>query len=137
MPTPILTKDRTLIGFDKMPGDWDTASDPSFGREVGTMRRSADGQPETVSGRITYEDITLTRFWDEARDGAIMRQVKQNPGFYDGGTISFTSLGIDGVPMGAPDTYTGSVKSASRTGSDANSNDPAKLTVVVTIARGA
>lgn len=137
MPNPILTKDRTLIGVDKMPGDWDTCSDPSFGREVGTMRRSADAPAETVSGRITYEDVTLTRFWDSTRDSAIVRQVKQNPGFYDGCTVSLTDLGTDGVPMGAPDTYTGSVKSASRTGSDSNSNDPSKLTVIVTIARGA
>ncbi len=137
MTTPLLTKDRTLIGFDKMPGDWDTCSDPSFGREVSTMRRSADAAAETVSGRITYEDITLTRFWDSTRDSAIVRQVKINPGFYDGGTISLTDLGMDGVPMGAPDTYTGSVKNAQRTGSDSNSNDPSKLTVVVTIARGA
>jgi hypothetical protein len=137
MPSPILTKDRVLIGLDKMPGDWDTCSDPSFGRDMSTMRRSADAKSETVSGRLTYEDITLTRFWDEARDSAIVRQFKQNPGFYDGATLGLTGLGTDGVPMGAPDTYTGAVKSASPSGSDSNSTDPKKLTVVLTIAYGA
>lgn len=134
---PILTKDRVLIGLDKMPGDWDTCTDPGFGRESSAMRRSADGQMETVNGRLTYEDITLTRFWDESRDGALVRQAKKDIGYFDQVTLSLTGLGGDGVPLGAPDTYAGSVKNVSRTGSDANSTDPSKLTVVVSVARGA
>lgn len=137
MATPILTKDRVLIGLDKMPGDWDTCSDPSFGRDITTMRRAANAPMENSSGRLTYEDITLTRFWDESRDAAIVRQFKSNPGFYDGCTLGVTSLGTDGVPLGAPDTYTGAVKSVSPSGSDANSTDPKKLTVVLTVAYGA
>ncbi|MBI1377251.1 MAG: hypothetical protein GC157_07195 [Frankiales bacterium] len=137
MAPPLLTKDHVLIAVDSMPGDWDTSTDPSFGREVTTMRRSADGQMEASGGRVTYEDITLTRFWDESRDSAIVRQFKANAGFYDGTTLSLTSLGSDGVPLGTPDTYTGNVKSVSPTGSDANSTDPKKLTVVLSIARGA
>jgi hypothetical protein len=137
MATPILTKDRVLISVDKLPGDWDTSSDPGFGRESTPMRRSADAQMENVNGRLTYEDITLTRFWDEARDAAIVRQAKANIGVYNDITLSLTSLGADGVPLGAPDTYVGSVKSVQKVGSDANSTDPVKLTVVLSVARGA
>jgi hypothetical protein len=137
MATPILTKDRVLIGLDKMPGDWDTCSDPGFGRESSPMRRSADAQMENVNGRLTYEDITLTRFWDETRDAAIVRQAKANIGAYNDITLSLTSLSSDGVPLGAPDTYVGSVKTVQKVGSDANSTDPVKLTVVLAVARGA
>lgn len=133
----ILTKDRVLIGVDKMPGDWDTCSDPGFGRDSQSMRRSADAQMENVNGRLTYEDITLTRFWDEARDAAIVRQAKANIGVYDQVTLSLTSLSADGVPLGAPDTYVGAVKTVQKVGSDANSTDPVKLTVVLAVARGA
>jgi hypothetical protein len=136
MATPILTKDRVLIGVDKMPGDWDTCSDPSSSRESQAMRRSADGQIENVNGRLTFEDITLTRFWDEARDGAIVRQWHASQGVLNEVTLSLTALGADGVPLGAPRTFTGSVKSVTSTGSDANSTDPSKLTVVLSIARG-
>lgn len=130
-----LTKDRVLIGLSTMPGDWDTASDPSATREIELLRPAAD-KPKFNAGSndLTYEDITVTRYWDEVRDAAIIRQWRANPSFYDGGTLSLTNLGSDRVPMGSPETYTYTVKSIARTGSDSNSMDKGKLTVVLAIA---
>lgn len=135
--TPVLTKDRTLIAVDKLPGDWDTCTDPEATREVATFRRAANAPNETASGRPTFGDVTLTRFYDTTRDAAIIRQYNTNPGVWDGLTLTLTDLASDGNPMAAPLAYVGSVKTVSRTGSDANSNDQTKLTVVLTIARAA
>lgn len=137
MAAPVLTKDRTLINVSAMPGDWDTCSDPTASRDIVKFRRSADSPQEALGGRITYENVTLTRIWAEARDAAILRQFKSNPDYFNGSTLSLTGLGTDGVAMGSPDTYVGSVESVSRTGSDANSSDQSKLTVIFAIASGA
>lgn len=134
MATP-LTKDRTLIALSSMPGDWDTVSDPNGVREIELLRMAADKPKVNAGGNdLTYDDITATRFWDEVRDSAILRQWRANPSFYDGGTLSLTNLGTDKVPMGSADTYVYTVKSIAKTGSDANSRDKSKLTVVLAIA---
>lgn len=131
----MLTKDRTLISLSNMPGDWDTSSDPTGTREIELLRAAADkAKVNAGSNDLTYDDITVTRFWDEVRDAAIIRQWRANPSFYDGGTLSLTNLGTDKVPMGSADTYTYTVKSIAKTGSDANSRDKSKLTVVLAIA---
>lgn len=132
----ILTKDRTVISFSLMPGPWDTCSDPSQQRDVTMFRESADGQMVAATGRPTFEDITLTRFWDEARDMAIVAQFKTNPDAYNDGTLTLINRGTDGV-AGAPDSYIGTAKSVKRTGGDANSADQHKLEVVLAISRGA
>jgi hypothetical protein len=137
MPNALLTKDRTLIGFDKLPGDFDTCSDPSASRDIKKFRRASNAAQESVGGRLSYDNITITRIWDETRDAAILRQFKLDPDYYNGGTLTLTGLGSDGVALGAPDTYTGIVESMSRSGSDANSGDEAKLTVVLAVAAGA
>lgn len=137
MTTPVLTKDRTLISFSTIPGEWETCSDPQVSREVAKYRRSPGGPQEAVGGRATYDNVTLVRFWDSARDGAILRQWKANQNLYDGGTLSLTDTGPDGLATGAPDTYVGVVESMSRTGADANSADQSKLTVVLSISSGA
>jgi hypothetical protein len=137
MANPILTKDRTLIALNLMPGDFDTCSDLTISREITKFRRAANLPQESVSGRLTYEDATLTRVWDNARDAAIVAQWKQNPNAYDVATLTLTALGTDGVPMGSPDTYKGIITSVARTGSDANSADRVELTVIVTIDSGA
>lgn len=137
MPSPILTKDRTLIAWSKCPGDWDTSSDPQASRTVDSFRRSADRPQEKAGGRLAYDDVTITRVWDEARDSAILRQFKKDPDWFNDGILSLTSLGIDGVPMGTPDTYVGIVQSMSRTGADANDGAKSMLSVVLSISSGA
>lgn len=137
MASPTLTKDRTLISLSNMPGDWDTCSDPNSKRSVTKRRRSANSPQEAVGGRLEFDDVTVTRIWDEARDSSIMRQWRANPDFFNNGTLGLTSLGIDGVPMGAADSYIFIVQEISRTGSDANANDDAKLTVVLSVMAGA
>lgn len=136
MASPTLTKDRTLIGLSNMLGDWDTCSDPNATRSVTKRRRAADFAQEVIGGRLEYDDITVTRVWDEARDAKILTQFRTKPDFYNGGTLSLTSLGTDGVAMGIADTYSYVVQSMARTGSDANSADEAKLTVVLSVAAG-
>lgn len=133
MASPVLSKDRTLIAWSKAPGDWDTSSDPKFARPVDKFRRSAASPKESVGGRGEFENITLTRVWDEARDRALLNQFRTNPDFFNGGVVSLTSLGTDGIPMGAPDTYTGVVLAMTRTGGDANSGDKTFLTVELSI----
>lgn len=137
MATPVLTKDRTLISLSTIPGEWDTCSDPQMSREVAKFRRSPGGPQEASGGRATYDNITVTRFWDSARDSGIVRQWKANQNLYDGGTLSLTDTGPDGVVTGAPDTYAYVVESVGRTGADANSADQSKLTVVLSISSGA
>ena len=136
MASPTLTKDRTLIGLSNMLGDWDTCSDPNATRSVTKRRRAANGAQEVIGGRLEYDDITVTRVWDEARDAKILAQFRTKPDFYNDGTLSLTSLGTDGVPMGAADTYSYVVQSIGRTGSDANSADESKMTVVLSVAAG-
>jgi histone acetyltransferase (RNA polymerase elongator complex component) len=137
MASPTLTKDRTLIGLSNMPGDWDTCSDPNAQRSVTKRRRAANTPQEVIGGRLEFDDITVTRVWDEARDATIITQFEARPDFYNQGTLSLTSLGTDGVAMGPAKTYSYVVSSMSRTGSDANSADESKLTVVLSIAAGA
>lgn len=132
----ILTKDRTVISYSLMPGPWDTCSDPGQQRDVTMFRESADGDMLAATGRTTYEDITLTRFWVEARDMAIVAQFKANADAYNDGTLTLINRGADGV-VGAPDSYVGTVKSVKRSGGDANSADQQKLEVVLAISRGA
>ncbi|MDQ1247226.1 MAG: hypothetical protein QG661_2078 [Actinomycetota bacterium] len=132
-----LTKDRVLIGVSSMSGDWDTCSDPQSSRPVTKRRRAANTKREAVGGQLDFDDLTLTRFWDDARDAAIVSQWESNPDFYNGTVVSLTSLGTDGVAMGAAKTYTGIVQSCQRTGSDANSGDEGKLQIVVSVYDGA
>lgn len=137
MTTPVLTKDRTLISLSTIPGEWETCSDPQMSREVTKFRRSPGGAQEAIGGRATYDNLTVARFWDSARDSAIVRQWKANQNLYDGGTLSLTDTGPDGLATGAPDTYVYVVENVGRTGADANSADPAKLTVTLSITSGA
>ncbi len=137
MPNPILTKDRTLITLSTMPGDFDTCTDPSGSRDVVKFRRAANSPQESIGGRITYDSITCTRVWDNARDSAIVRQWHANPDAYNGTILALTALAPDGIAMGAADTYTGIVEGVSRTGSDANSGDRSQLTVVLAISTAA
>lgn len=134
----MLTKDRVKIAVSNMPGDWDTASDPSGARELELLRPAADkAKVNAGSNDLTFEDVTITRFWDEVRDAAIYKQFRANPSFYDGGTLSLTTLGADRIAAGDADTYSFTVKSMSKTGSDANAaTDKAKLTVVLAINGG-
>lgn len=128
-----LTKDRVLIGLSNMPGDWDTCSDPTSKRPVSKRRRAANARLESIGGRLEHDDITVTRFWDEARDAAIVTQWEANQSFFDGGTLTLTSLGTDGVAMGAGKPYTYIVIECGRTGADANSSDEAKLSLVLSV----
>jgi histone acetyltransferase (RNA polymerase elongator complex component) len=137
MASPTLTKDRTLIGLSNMTGDWETCSDPNASRSVSKRRRAANFAQEVIGGRLEFDDITVTRIWDEARDAALVTQFEARPDFFNNGTLSLTSLGTDGVPMGVPKTYNYVVQSMSRTGSDANSADESVLTVVLSVAAGA
>ena len=137
MPNPILTKDRTLITLSTMPGDFDTCTDPNAARDIVKFRRAANSAQESIGGRLTYDNITATRVWDNARDNAILKQFKANPDAYNGTVLALTALAPDGIAMGAADTYTGIVESMSRTGSDANSGDRSQLTVVLAISTGA
>lgn len=132
-----LTKDRTLIAVSNMPGDWATCTDPTASRTVTKRRRSATSEPEALGGRLEYDDVTVARYWDQARDAAVLAQYKRNPDFYNGGTLTLTGLGPDGVPLGAGDAYTFVVQSMSRTGADANSGDEGMLTVVLSVYRSA
>lgn len=132
-----LTKDRTLIAVSNMPGDWATCTDPAVSRPVTKRRRSATAESEAIGGRLEYDDVTVARYWDQARDAAILAQWKRNPDFYNGGTLTLTGLGADGVALGAGDAYAFVVQSVSRTGADANSGDEGMLTVVLSVYRSA
>lgn len=134
----LVTKDRVKIAVSSMPGDWDTASDPSVKRTNTKMRREAGGTPEVVSSRQELESITLTRVWDPDRDSAIWDEIKRG-NLYPDSTISLQTIDENGVPQGKPDVYAGCVvEEASKTGADANSGeDVVKLTVVFTAPRSA
>lgn len=131
------TKDRFKIAVSSMPGPWDTCSDPELTRPM-TKRRAEAGAPKTaVGGDLEFGDITITRFWDEVRDSAIVAQCERSLDFYNDTVVSLTALGSDGVPFGAAKSYTGSISGVKRVGADANSADEGKLEVTLTIASAA
>jgi hypothetical protein len=130
----IATADRFLITVSSMAGPWDSISGQEVTRDVPTMRQLAGGPKVAMPSRPEYGNVTLTRLWDQDRDGDIFRKIAKGTTYADS-SITVQELDADGnVIPGAATVYGGCVVvSAQHPDGDANSGDTAKLTVVFSV----
>lgn len=130
----IATSDRFLITVSSMPGPWDTISGQEVTRDVATMRELAGGPKVAMPSRPEYGNVTLTRLWDQDRDGGVYRDIAKGNTYSDS-SITVQELDADGnVIPGAATVYSGCVVvSAQAPDGDANSGDTSKLSVVFTV----
>ncbi len=130
----LATADRFLITVSSMPGPWDTLSGQEVTRDVSTMREQAGGPKVPRASRQEYSNITLTRMWDQDRDGDLYRKIAKG-NTYEGTSVTMQELDADGnVIPGAKTVYSGClVVSAQAPDADANSGDASKLTVVFSV----
>ena len=130
----IATADRFLITVSSMPGPWDSISGQEVTRDVSTMRELAGGPQVAMPSRPEYGNLTLTRMWDQDRDGTLYREIAKGNTYTDS-SVTVQELDADGnVIPGAATVYSGCVVvSAQHPDGDANSGDAAKLTVVFSV----
>lgn len=130
----IATRDRFHITVSSMEGPWDTISGQEISREVQTLREEAGGPKIAMPSRPEYANVTLTRMYDQTRDGTLWRDLAKGNTFA-GSSITVQELDLDGVVIpGAATTYSGcAVVSATPPDGDANSGEAAKLTVVFSV----
>lgn len=130
----IATADRFLITVSSMPGPWDSISGQEVTRDVATMRELAGGPKVAMPSRPEYSNITVTRMWDQDRDGTIYRAIAKGNTYSDT-SVTVQELDLDGnVIPGAKTVYSGCVVvSAQHPDGDANSGDTSKMTVVFSV----
>lgn len=87
--------------FDKMTGGATSAQDTKF-RPGGGAREEGLGGPKSV------ENVTVERGFDPTRDWALAKTLRAKTG-YARAAVTKQPLDRQGVPLGDPEVYTGTV----------------------------
>ena len=129
---PISTEGSSRVTVEGIPGPWDTHTGGGLTRE-NSKQRPAAGEPHVaIQGRPMWDDLTVTRHYDPARDADWFHRLHRGERLTT--TIVVQDIDPDGVPVpGARKSYAGTLANVTPPDGDANSDEAAKVSLTFTI----
>lgn len=128
----IITEDRVLVTISNAlcAGDWFKV-DGAGGKFNTSKLRPAAGKPKVVvKGEFEAENITTTRYYDAARDSALLAALNSGNAL-EGTTITVMALDSAGIQVGSAQTYSGcAVESFKAPSGDASGDKAAEIEIV-------
>lgn len=115
---------QSLVSIEGLPGLWATKSGGNIGADTTPVWDGGAANPDVLASPASAENITISRPVDDARDLAMIKQLRQEVGKRRS-TLTEQPTNVDLYPIGEPDVYAGALLvSLSTPEYDAASGDP-------------
>jgi hypothetical protein len=112
-------------------GTWDKKEGGEVDSEENKYKPGGMGKEISLGGSVTVGNVTLSKYYDWARDDKPIQWLKNGVG-YARGTIGVQMFDITGAAKGALMSYGGTLKTVTPPDLDSTSNDPAMWSVEFT-----
>lgn len=116
-------------------GVFDTHSGGGETADVTKYRPGGLAPQITFPSLSEFDDLTVTRYWDSSRDGALLRSVRGKVGSLSM-TVTIQALAKDGSPLAGSEnrrTYSGTLSGVTEPESDSTSGDAATFELVMVV----
>lgn len=124
-----------LIKVDGIDGFFSDKTGGNASIEVGEEFDGGADVADQLDGRVSYEDLTVTRPYKRGRDGDMLRAEHRKLGKAVNRTITAQETDGDGVKVGKPIQYFGRLKGVNDPEANANASESSKCGLVFKINR--